>query len=125
MDFHISFNVAMVIAVVLGEAVSALLYSNSHVLGKRLGDRYLVTALICDVGLVIFLKYVIEQHWSVGGWQEALILSLWLSLFFVCLEGPHTVHNSLDTLSHFSGHVAHKFTLIFVMILSLVYFKRY
>lgn len=60
MDFHISFNIAMVIAVVLGELVSALLYSNSHVLGKRLGDRYLVTALICDVGLVIFLKYVIE-----------------------------------------------------------------
>ena len=60
MDIKIHFNVAMVIAVVLAEAVSMLWYANNTPWGRRIGERYLLSALVCDVGLVVMIKFVME-----------------------------------------------------------------
>jgi len=59
-DLHISFSIAMVIAGILAEVVSVLWYNNHSPWGHRTGDRYLLTALVCDAGLVVGLKFIIE-----------------------------------------------------------------
>jgi len=59
-DFHVSFNIAMVIAVVLGEAVSFLFYNHHSYWGRRIGERYLITAIVCDAVLVVLLKWIME-----------------------------------------------------------------
>lgn len=59
-DFHISFNVAMVIAAVLGELVSYLFYNHHTGWGRRIGERYLISAIVCDAVLVVILKWIME-----------------------------------------------------------------
>nr|KAG5705872.1 hypothetical protein BaRGS_030762 [Batillaria attramentaria] len=48
----------MVVAVVVAEVVSMLWYANNPPWGHRIGDRYLLTALLSDTGLVFMLKFV-------------------------------------------------------------------
>ena len=60
MEIKIHFNVAMVIAVVLAEAVSMLWYAHNSPWGHRIGERYLLATLVCDVGLVVMIKFVME-----------------------------------------------------------------
>jgi hypothetical protein len=59
-EFRIHFNVAMVIAVVLAEAVSMLWYAHNSPWGRRIGERYLLSALVCDAGLVVMVKFIME-----------------------------------------------------------------
>lgn len=56
LNVQISFNLKMVVAIMLGELISGLWYSGFQHWGRDLGDRYLITAIICDVGLVIVLQ---------------------------------------------------------------------
>ncbi|KAK3591183.1 hypothetical protein CHS0354_029037 [Potamilus streckersoni] len=124
MDLHIQFNIAMILAAVLGEMISFFFYNHHSSWGNRIGERYLFAAIISDAGLVVLLKLIMEQYWSVGRWEDAAILSLWLSLLFACLEAPHVVHNH-NSFTHFFFHTLHKFSIMFVMICVLVYFRHY
>lgn len=60
MEIKVNFSVSMVIAVVLAEAMSFLWYNNNSPWGQRIGDRYLITALVSDIGLVVLLKFLME-----------------------------------------------------------------
>ena len=60
MAIKIHFNIAMVIAGVLAEAVSMLWYAHNTPWRHRIGERYLLPALICDVVLVCLIKYIME-----------------------------------------------------------------
>lgn len=59
-DFHVQFNVAMVIAAVLGELVSLLFYNHHSAWGRHIGERYLLAAIVCDALLVVVLKWIME-----------------------------------------------------------------
>ncbi|KAL5021857.1 hypothetical protein ScPMuIL_001012 [Solemya velum] len=111
MDLHIHFNVAMVIAAILGEVMSILWYSHHSYWGRHFGERYLLSAIVSDAGLVIILKWITEQYWSVGGWEDAAMLSMWLALLYACLEAPHCVCNA-NSFSHFFFHTLHKFCIM-------------
>ncbi|KAK7101149.1 uncharacterized protein [Littorina saxatilis] len=124
MEIKIHFNVAMVIAVVLAEAVSMLWYAHNSPWGHRIGERYLLSALICDAGLVVMIKFIIENHWSLRTWEDALFLSVWVALLYFCLEGPHSIHNA-NSFSRFFFHALHKLSVAFVMCWALLYFKDY
>ncbi|XP_071117628.1 uncharacterized protein [Haliotis cracherodii] len=124
MEIKVNFSVSMVIAVVLAEAMSFLWYNNNSPWGRRIGDRYLITALVSDVGLVVLLKFLMENYWSVGRWEDAAILSCFLTLVYMTLQAPHIVHNS-NSFSHCFAHSVHKFCVMFVMLLALVYFRHY
>ncbi|XP_076440324.1 uncharacterized protein LOC143279899 [Babylonia areolata] len=123
-EIKIHFNVAMVIAVILAEAVSMLWYAQNSPWGQRIGERYLLSALICDAGLVVMIKFVMENHWRVSSWEDALFLSMWMALLYFCLEGPHVIHNA-RSFSRFFFHALHKLSVAFVMCWALVYFKDY
>jgi len=121
----VKFNVAMVLAVVLAEIVSVMWYSATP-WSYRHGHRYIFTAIIADAILVVLVKWIIENFWSIRKWQDAAILSMWLSLVFACLQAPHEVHLSSDSsVAAFLYHVIHKILLMTVMTLSLFYFEKY
>lgn len=60
MDVNIKLNVAMLIAIVAVEAISMIWYAHGSPWGRRVGDRYFITAIACDIGLVIILKFIME-----------------------------------------------------------------
>ncbi|KAL8582940.1 hypothetical protein ACOMHN_006484 [Nucella lapillus] len=123
-EIKIHFNVAMVIAVVLVEVVSMLWYAHNSPWGHHIGERFLLAALVCDVGLVVMVKFVMENHWQVSNIEDAVILSVWVALLYFCLEGPHVIHNA-GSFSRFFFHALHKLSVAFVMVWALVYFKNY
>lgn len=114
----------MVIAAVLGELVSLLFYNHHSAWGRHIGERYLLAAIVCDAVLVVVLKWIMEQYFTVRSWEEAAILALWLSLIYGTLEMPHIVHDH-RSMSWFLGPWFHKFCVLFVMIFALFYFKNY
>ena len=58
MDIKISMSVSMVIAVIAGEVLSILWYSDSAPWHRYHGDRYWVAALACDIGLALLLQTI-------------------------------------------------------------------
>ncbi len=54
-----SVSVAMVAAVIIGEVVSMLWYSNVMPWGAHSGERYFISAIICDIGLAFLLQSII------------------------------------------------------------------
>ncbi|XP_052273400.1 uncharacterized protein LOC127873564 [Dreissena polymorpha] len=123
-DFHVSFHIAMVIAAVLGELVSFMFFNGHSAWGRRIGDRYLITAFVCQAVLVVILKWIIDHYFSVHGWKDSAILALWLAAIYATLEAPHVVHDH-HSLSYFFAHALHKFAVLFVMIFSLHHFRNY
>ncbi|XP_052777574.1 uncharacterized protein LOC128214909 [Mya arenaria] len=123
-DFHVSFNMAMVIAAVLGELVSVLFFNHHSAWGRQIGDRFLITALVCDGILVVILKWIMEQYFTIRSWEDAAILAMWLALVYLTLEAPHVVHDH-RSFSYFFVHALHKFAVLFVMIFALFHFKNY
>ncbi|WAR24401.1 hypothetical protein MAR_038070 [Mya arenaria] len=109
-DFHVSFNMAMVIAAVLGELVSVLFFNHHSAWGRQIGDRFLITALV--------------QYFTIRSWEDAAILAMWLALVYLTLEAPHVVHDH-RSFSYFFVHALHKFAVLFVMIFALFHFKNY
>lgn len=123
-DFHIKFNLAMVIAAVLGELVSLLFYNHHSAWGRRIGERYLLAAIVCDAILVVVLKWIMDQYFTIRSWEDAAILAFWLSLIYGALEMPHTVHDH-RSLSWFLAPWFHKLCVLFVMIFALFHFQHY
>ncbi|XP_045160503.1 uncharacterized protein LOC123525482 [Mercenaria mercenaria] len=123
-DFHVTLNVAMVIAAVLGELVSFFFYNHHSAWGRSIGERYLLSAIVCDAVLVVVIKWIMGQYFTIRNWEDAAILAFWLSLIFFALEAPHVVHDH-RSLSYFLGHWLHKFCVLFVMIFALFYFRNY
>lgn len=123
MDINIKLNVAMLIACVAVEAISMIWYAHGSPWGRRVGDRYFITAIVCDIGLVIILKFIMDNFWSVHKWEDAMFLSLWLTLLFLCLQAPHVVHNS-DSFYYCFVHALHKFSILFAATFILVHFKH-
>jgi hypothetical protein len=60
MEVKFSIDVAMVAAVVLGELLSFIWYSDSTPWGKRGGSRYLFAAVAGNIGLAFMLKYIMQ-----------------------------------------------------------------
>lgn len=123
-DLHVSFNLGMVIAAVLGELVSVLFYNNHSSWGRQIGERYLISAIFCDAVLVVILKWIMTQYFTIRNWEDAAVLALWLSLIYFTVEGPHVIHNH-RSFSHFFVHALHKFVVLFVMIFALFHFRDY
>ena len=65
-----------------------------------------------------------SRFWNVRGVPEAAKLAGVLALAYLCLEIPH-VYPGPGSLTHFFVHVAHKFTLVFIMALVLWGYRRY
>ncbi|KAK3089088.1 hypothetical protein FSP39_000645 [Pinctada imbricata] len=122
-ELRIQFSLSMIIAGFLAEVVSIMWYNDHSPWGRRTGDRYLLSAIICDIGLVICCKFIVDSVWSVGRWEDAFVLALAIGLIYACLEGPHVVHNS-RSFSWFFFHAVHKFLVIFVIIMALMYFRH-
>ena len=61
MEIKLSVNIAVVAAVILGELVSMLWYSDSTPWGRHGGDRYLLSALAADVGLALLLQIIMAS----------------------------------------------------------------
>ena len=74
--------------------------------------------------LFLIVFSLLRRFYSVHNWEDALMLAGCLALIYACLEAPHVVHNH-KSFSRFLFHALHKFGLIFVMAMSLVYFDRY
>jgi len=123
MELNIKVNIAMVIAVVAVEAISMIWYAHGSPWGRKVGDRYFVTAIVCDVGLVVIVKFIIDNFWSISKWEDAMFLSLWLALLFVCLQAPHVVHHS-DSAYYCFVHALHKFSILFATSFCLVHFRH-
>ncbi|CAH1775226.1 unnamed protein product [Owenia fusiformis] len=121
-DIRLSFSIAMVAAVVLGELFSLIWY---NLLFRRdYGERNLIMAILADVGLAFILNHIMGQHWSVRNIEDAVWLSIWLGCLYICLESPHHLWHQRD-LTRFLIHALHKFGICFVMVFSLDYFKNY
>ena len=59
-DISLTVSVSAVIAVIIGELTGILWYTNASPWGRRLMDRYTVPALLCNIGLVFALEYVMK-----------------------------------------------------------------
>ncbi|XP_060074572.1 uncharacterized protein LOC132554282 [Ylistrum balloti] len=121
-ELHIQFSIAMVIAGILAEVVSILWYNDRSPWGHRTGERYLLTALVCDALLVVLLKFVTDQFYPIGRWEDGVMLSLFFALMYAALEAPHCVHNH-RSFSWFFFHTIHKFLVCFVVVFALFYFR--
>ena len=56
LNLRMTFNIPVTIAVTLAELVSILWYSYR----EAGSDRYIITALICDVGLAFVVHYILK-----------------------------------------------------------------
>ncbi|XP_011423275.1 uncharacterized protein LOC128166667 [Crassostrea angulata] len=121
-ELRIQFSLSMIIAGILAEVVSVFWYNHHSPWGRRSGDRYMLAAIVCDAGLVIAVKFIMDSFWSVSRWEDAFVLALTLAAIFGCLEGPHMVHDS-RSFSWFFFHTVHKFLVVFVIAMALVYFS--
>ena len=63
-----------------------------------------------------------SNFWSISRWEDAFVLALTLAAIYGCLEGPHMVHDS-RSCSWFFFHTVHKFLVVFVIAMALVYFS--
>ena len=73
--------------------------------------------------LIFSFMFICSFVWSVGRWEDAMMLSLFLAGLFACLEAPRWHLNHGDVLGRFFSYLIHKFLLMFVMIFALVYFR--
>lgn len=53
-----------------------------------------------------------------SSWFDLIILTIWLTLGYACLEGPHRVTDK-DSLIRFSANVLHKMSVIIVILVTL------
>merc|ERR1711963_1206975 len=123
MDINIRLKLAMVLAVIAVEAISMIWYAHGSPWGRRVGDRYFITAIVSDIGLVLILQFLIDNYWTVSKWEDAMMLSGWLTLLFMCLQAPHVVHHS-DSFYYAFVHGLHKFSIMFAATFCLVHFKH-
>ncbi|KAK7495856.1 hypothetical protein BaRGS_00012846 [Batillaria attramentaria] len=118
--FSFSFHSLQIYTVVI-TMLFALVYEKGNRICPE-GDRYLLTALLSDTGLVFMLKFVTQTYWKVTSWEAALPLAAWVALMYACLEGPHVVH-SVRSLSWFFFHTLHKMAVVFSILVAMAYVK--
>lgn len=70
-----------------------------------------------NFGFLCYSRFI-----SVNHWEEAVRFSVWMALAVAALEGPHVVYG-ISTFSYFILHILHKFTMVCVMLLVMIYFK--
>ncbi|KAJ8305774.1 hypothetical protein KUTeg_016319 [Tegillarca granosa] len=123
-EVRFKFNVSMVIAIIAAELVSMLMYTHFTPWYHHIGYRYLISAIIADILLIYIIQNIVDRHWSIRSWEDAAVLSLWLSLLFAGYQAPHVVHDTWS-FSYFSYHVLHKFVFTFVLIFVMHSFRKY
>jgi len=126
MSFEIKLNVSagLVAAILIGEFLSFVWYSDNSPWGRRVGSRHFLSAILADIGLAVVLQWVTGSLWRVYSPEDAVFLSLGITLLYACLEAPHYVYSARST-STFFFHALHKFVLVLTMVLTLWYLKDY
>ena len=59
-EITLSVSVALVIAIVVGEVLSTLWYSDSTPWGRHCNARYLLSAIGADIGLALLLQFIMR-----------------------------------------------------------------
>ncbi|XP_025110331.1 uncharacterized protein LOC112573885 [Pomacea canaliculata] len=120
MLFHITGG--MMVATVLAEVLSIFWSSRTVNVWPfneyNMPERFLKSALISNFVLVVALKYALWSQWMTSSWFDLIILTIWLTLGYACLEGPHRVTDK-DSLIRFSANVLHKMSVITVILVTL------
>lgn len=94
-------------------------YTKCYIKGVGEGGTNMLPSELIHVN-----EFYYRNYWSVGRWEDAAILSCFLTLVYMTLQAPHIVHNS-NSFSHCFAHSVHKFCVMFVMLFALVYFRHY
>lgn len=126
MSIEIKVNVTagLVAAILLGEFLSFVWYSDNTPWGRRGSERHFLSAILADVGLAVILQWIMGSLWRVSKPEDAVWLAVGLALLYACLEGPHAIYSAHST-SAFFFHTLHKFVLVLTMVLTLWYLKDY
>ncbi|CAC5387811.1 unnamed protein product [Mytilus coruscus] len=106
---NIRFSMSMIIAIVAVEIMNTLFFTHYTPWYHYIGHRYLFTAIICDAIVVVILKYIKDNKWTIRKWEDAATLSLWIALLYAGFHAPYVVYDPF-TGSHFILTVFHKFS---------------
>ncbi|OPL20387.1 hypothetical protein AM593_05544, partial [Mytilus galloprovincialis] len=121
---NIRFSMSMIIAIVAVEIMNTLFFTHYTPWYHYIGHRYLFTAIVCDAIVVVILKYIKDNKWTIRKWEDAATLSLWIALLYAGFHAPYVVYDPF-TGSHFILTVFHKFCMSFVILYVLDHFKHY
>jgi hypothetical protein len=123
MAINIRINVAVVAAVIVAELASRLWQSDALPWG-RYEERFLISALCSDLALAVILQWITSTHWGVRKWEDALWLSVCVTLVYAALSAPQTVWGpkSLIQLCFVS---LHKFVIVFAMVATMFLVRKY
>lgn len=123
MGFNIHINLAVVLATITGEMVSQL-WQSDHFPWGRTEERYLVAAICADFVLAVILEWITSSRWSMRKLEDALWLSVCVTLVYAALAAPHIVYGP-TSLFRLGFICLHKFVVVLTMNLTMFLVRKY